>query len=296
MHFIRSRGLLPLTGAALVSLCATLPACIEDIYVPSPPPGGGPGDGPDDVIVQPPYNPQVVAYDVSTFANQIQPLLDAASCGVAGCHAPDARAGAFALWHQPLPGSIEMWSNLQYVASLVELVHPEFQGEETTFYLRATDRHRGIVIADPGVLEAWLEDASARFQGRPPGGPGDGGPGDGGPGDGDPGTGYPAPFDAEVFKTQIQPILDGGNCSVFGCHARGSNVPFSIHPRPSNSVEIAENMQAVVELIELDVASAQETTFYLRATDSHRAIALPEPFAQALADWIQRGLDAAGAE
>jgi hypothetical protein len=271
MPSIRNRGLLPLTHAALVSLCVTLPACIEDIYVPP----GMPGDG----IVQPPNNPQVSFYDVVTFEQRIQPLLDDAGCATAGCHSRAGRVGTFVLWERPAPGSVEMWSNLQYVASMVDLAAPSFQGEVSAFYVYAINRHANSAIADPPALEAWLEEASARFQG------------------GDPGDGDPDRFDPFVFETQIQPILDAASCSNTGCHERSSGLAFSLYPRPEpGSGEMAANRQAVLEWVELDVRSADETTFYLRATDAHRGASLPDSTTQVLADWIQRGLDIAAAE
>jgi hypothetical protein len=273
MSPIRSRWLRPLIHAALVSSCVALPACVEDIIVPPPPPS----DDPDDGVVQPPDNRQAVFYDVSTFAQRIQPLLDAGSCATAGCHSQQARAGTFALWNRPEPGSVEMWSNLQYVASLVDLAVPSFQAEESAFYVRATDRHLSSMFTDPPALAAWLEDAAARFQGGEPG--------------------EPDYFDAAVFETQVQPILDEAGCSNPGCHHRTSGLAFALYPMPAlESAEMAANRQAVIEWIELDAPGVEETTFYVRAVDGHRGAALPDPQAQLIADWIQRGLDAAAAE
>lgn len=269
MQSIRRHGRRPLTHAVLLSLCVALPACIEDVIVspndPYPPDvDGGPAPDP----VRPPDNEQSVYYDPLTFAGTIQVDMDLANCAVSGCHDASSGYGGFVLIPAPSFGSFEMWSNLQFVTSRVDLAVTPFVAENSSFYRWATDNHAFSAVADPEALRDWLEDAAARYP-RTSGS-----------------------FDADVFERLIQPSLDDSGCGVAGCHEPQGGLPFPLFPRPARgSVELATNLQAVIDLIDLGAPSVEDTVFYIRATDNHAGRTLTSPQAVALVDWIQAAMD-----
>lgn len=102
--------------------------------------------------------PQFGRFDREVFETQVQPMLDAGGCAVAGCHGDDPSVGGFHLNLNAAPGSVESGVNLQNVIEYVRLEQP---GEQSVIYLRATDGHRGTVISDPEVLVDWIEAARA---------------------------------------------------------------------------------------------------------------------------------------
>jgi hypothetical protein len=97
-----------------------------------------------------------VYFDAYVFEQQIQPMLDAASCSVAGCHDPSSSVAGFALNAYPASGSPAMSQNLQSLARYVDFLVPP---ESTRLYQRATDRHGGTSVSAPESLLAWLQAA-----------------------------------------------------------------------------------------------------------------------------------------
>lgn len=269
MQTLRSRGLRPLTHAVLASLCFTLPACIEDVIVPPPDDDVCPPDDPWQDPVQPPYNDQSVYYDALVYAESIQPLFDAASCGVSGCHDARTPVLGFVLQAFPARGSAEMWSNLQFVSNSVDLAANPFVAEDTLMYRRATDGHAGPPISDHEALLSWLEAAAAR---------------------------YPRPteiFDVVVFEGAIQPSLDAASCSVAGCHAPEAIRPTLFANPAPGSAEMRANFDEVTRLIDLNALSYQDTAFYIRATDNHAGRTVDVAGEAALESWISSALSAA---
>jgi hypothetical protein len=210
-----------------------------------------------------------VYYDLLSFAGDIQPQFDAASCGISGCHDRQSQIAGFVLLPAPAPGSDAMWTNLQFATGRVNLGVIPFVAEDTALYRRATDRHAGVAIADPDALRAWLEDASARFRDRPL-----------------------DRFDSAVFAIQIQPGLDRASCTLAGCHDIAYGAPFGLHAVPAvGSVEMAANLEIVTGMIDLRASRPEDTVFYTRATDNHAGTVLVDEDALALAAWIRDAMD-----
>ena len=268
MASVSSRGLGLLTRATLAFLCFTLPACIEDVVV--MPPGDQP-DPPDaDAGIEgPPNGEEAIYYDVTSFAEVIQPLLDEAGCGNFGCHGAGEHAAQFVLVTSPALGSTEMWSNLQYVASRIQLGTTPFVAEDTMFYQKATGDHH-TPISNPEELRVWMNEAALEFPERF------------------------AAFDPDVFWAEVQPGLDSADCSHPLCHSYPSETQFSIFPEPpAVSGKTAMNLQAVVAWIDLGAPRPEDTAFYIRAVlDNHGETTLDATQAQALAAWIQAAMDA----
>ena len=78
------------------------------------------------------------------------------------------------------------------------------------------------------------------------------------------------PLDYEVFKTQIQPILDAaGNatCTSAGCHGGGAG-NFTLKANAVADADLEANLTAVSQRISL-LQEPNTTTFYLKATNLH---------------------------
>lgn len=270
MQSIRRRGHRPLTHAVLLSLCVALPACIEDIIVspsdPYPPDvDGGPAPDP----VRPPDNEQSVYYDPLTFASTIQVDMDLANCTVSGCHDANSGYGGFVLIRAPSFGSFEMWSNLQFVTSRVNLAVSPFVAQDSPFFHRATDNHAGSVVSDPEALRDWLDAAAARFSDQ-----------------------TDIWGDQDTYGIAIQYDFDIAGCSDAGCHGYPSERPFSLFRTPElRSPEMAANMRAVIALIDLGLPSPEDTEIYIWSTNGHAARVLDEVQRAEMAGWIQDAMD-----
>lgn len=94
-------------------------------------------------------------FDADIFAQAIQPMLDDAQCAVSGCHANEPHS-SFGLYlnANPALGSAAMDQNRRQVASYIDLTLG--LPWDTRFYQRATDRHAGVAVSDPDVLERWI--------------------------------------------------------------------------------------------------------------------------------------------
>jgi hypothetical protein len=268
MPTIHVRALAPLSRALLASLCLTLPAAcgIEDVYItpPDPAPDAGPFLPGLDAGAGDPTNPQSIYYDLNMLATEIQPAIDDAGCSIAGCH--ELGSGSpLELFSYPAPGSYEMWSNLQALTIHVQLGTTPFSAVNTLLYLRATDRHRFVQLFDPAPLQAWIEDAAARYGSNDD------------------------LFDAEVFANEIHPMLVG--CALAGCHLAGSSVTgFAVHPTAApGSLEMFADLQATTSKVDLALADAADTEMFIRATDRHTSVAVDDP--ALLHAWIQAALD-----
>lgn len=268
MLSIRTLGPRLLAHTALLSLCAALPACIDDVIVPpgqTPPPGADAGV---DAYV-PPDPQQAIHYDLVVYAEVIQPLLDE-GCTIAGCHGGDLSSGIrLSLVRQPRLGSVDMWSNLLRVTDLVELADTPFVAEDTLLYQRATDNHAGRSIQNPGALRDWLNEAAASFPGR---------------------TGV---WDADEYELQIQPGLDQAGCAAAGCHDYESGREYLLFPAPElRSGKMATNMRAAIAFIDLGARSPEDTELYYWATNLHAGTSLTSEQATTLAAWIQAAMTA----
>ncbi len=270
MQSIRRHRLRPLTHAVLAALCFTLPACIEDVIVSPNDPylpdvDGGPAPDPG----RPPDNEQSVYYDPLTFAGTIQADLDRSRCSVSGCHDAMGRLGEFVLIPAPAFGSFEMWSNLQFVTSRVDLARSPFAAEGSVFYQRATDNHAGSEILDPEALRAWLDAAATRFSDQ-----------------------TDLWGDQDTYGIAIQYDFDIAGCSDAGCHGYPSERPFSLFRTPElRSSEMAANMRAVIALIDLGLPSPEDTEIYIWSTNGHAARVLDELQRAEMAGWIQDAMD-----
>jgi hypothetical protein len=242
-------------------------ACgIEDVYItpPDPSPDAGPFLPGLDAGAGDPTNPQSIYYDLNMLATEIQPAIDDAGCSIAGCHELGSGTPP-ELFPYPVPGSYQMWSNLQALTSYVQLGTIPFSAVDTQLYQRATDRHRFVQLPDPAPLQAWIEDAAARYNGN-----------------GD-------LFDAEVFASDIHPMLVG--CARAGCHLAGSSVTdFAVHMAPApGSPEMFADLQATTSKVDLALADAEDTEMFIRATDAHLTVVVDDP--ALLHAWIQAALD-----
>jgi hypothetical protein len=276
MHTRHVPGAGPLFHAALAfASFSLLTACVEDVIITPDPPDdrvdAGPDPVPDATPADPepvPENPQSIYYDLQDFANLIQPSLDA-SCTRAPCHqAPGASGQGLSLFPEPLPGSIEMWSNLNALTSYVDLAATPFVLEETQLYQRMGGEHPGA-ISEPETLEAladWIEAAATRF------------------------SAVDDRFDADAFANDIQPMLDA-SCAYAACHAiETSATGFGLFPEPDpGSPEMNANLRAAAERVDLSLELAEDTLLYVRATDSHLNVVIAQP--ELLRAWIQDALD-----
>lgn len=270
MPSLSSRPLRLLTHTALLSLCAALPACVDDVVVmppgQNPPPGADAGAGPDAYV--PPDPQQAIYYDLATFANDIQPQLDQ-GCTLSGCHSEQDRFTPFFLVRTPGVGSTAMWSNLLRVTDLVDLAVTPFVAEDTLLYRRSTDNHAGTVFSNATALRDWLNEAAASFPDR---------------------TGV---WDPDAFELDIQPTLDQAGCSRVGCHDYESGREFLLFPAPERrSGKMAQNMRAVMAFTDLGEPGPEDTDIYLRATDGHGGTPITSEQAAALAAWIQDAMTA----
>jgi hypothetical protein len=95
-------------------------------------------------------------------------------------------------------------------------------------------------------------------------------------------------YDPLTFAGTIQVDLDVASCSVTGCHDSFNRLAgFFLHPAPSfGSIEMWSNLQSVTSRVDLSVSSfvAEDSLFYLRATDNHAGSVVPNP--AALRDWL----------
>lgn len=282
MHTRHVPGAGPLLRAALAFVSfSLLTACIEDVIITPDPPDNdvdaGPDPGPDagadpgpDANTSPdpvPENPQAIYYDLQDFANLIQPALDV-SCAQSFCHQVPALGQGLNLFPEPLPGSIEMWSNLNDLTSYVDLAATPFVVEETQLFQLMGGTHPGAVT-EPETLAAlaeWIEAAATRF------------------------AAVDDRFDADVFANDIQPMFDQ-SCSRAGCHAiEASATGFALFPEPDpGSPEMNANLRLSAERVDLSFELAEYTLLYTRATDAHLNATVAEP--ELLRAWIQDALD-----
>lgn len=268
MSSLSSRPLRLLTHTALLSLCAALPACVDDVIVTppdqNPPPGAD--AGPDAYV--PPDPQQAIYYDLATFADVIQPQLDQ-GCTLSGCHGEQDQSTPFFLVRTPIVGSTEMWTNLVRVTDLVDLAVTPFVAEETELYRKITDNHAGTVFSNPAALRDWLNEAAASFPDR---------------------SGV---WDPDAFELEIQPSLDQAGCSRVGCHDYESGRQFLLFPAPERrSGKMAQNMRAVMAFIDLGEPRPEDTIIYFKATDGHGGTPMTSEQAAALAAWIQDAMTA----
>jgi hypothetical protein len=107
---------------------------------------------------------QSIYFDFDVFQSEIQPLLDIASCAAVGCHDEYTVSGGFSLYPEPPWSSLEMFANLEMVASFVD-----FNGlpEQTRLYNAAIDWHGGTAVYDPPVLLDWIADAFSELGAGP---------------------------------------------------------------------------------------------------------------------------------
>lgn len=97
-----------------------------------------------------------VYFDFIVFQNEIQPMLDDASCTATGCHDTFTTPTAFGLYYRPARDSTDMYVNFDIAARYVDFgVWPE----QTRLFAEATNWHGGSAVADPVALLDWITDA-----------------------------------------------------------------------------------------------------------------------------------------
>lgn len=212
-------------------------------------------------------------FDVSLYQQSIWPMTQRA-CGVAGCHAPQSGGFGFRVWADDgatcsmIQSFNDLYASSDYIDSPARSrVLRVIEGSERAhplLFTPGTDQYDQIFT--------YIWDAWARFQGnRAPG----------------------SPFDTYVFEEEIQPMLDGGSCSVSGCHHPSSAVAgFALHPFPSpDSPEMADNLARVVEYVDF-VVLPENTALFQRATDRHGGTSVVDP--GWLLEWIEAAYNQAG--
>jgi hypothetical protein len=130
------------------------------------------------------------------------------------------------------------------------------------------------------ALQAYIDAAKATYD--------SGGGGGGG--------GGAAAFDATVFASQIQPVLDNVGCIVAGCHditgaSLGGEFGLTRLAR-AGTPELQANIEAIVQRIDLtlDPSQATQTQFYMKTQDRHGTTISDATAQQNLQNWIAGGL------
>ncbi len=134
-------------------------------------------------------------FDQAFYESTIDPEIHANGCTNANCHnnADGSIIQAdFGLAPNPAPGSPEMEANFKAVTNLIAVGDID-SPEESVFYIRATDNHRGLIFSLQGTnsLRDWIKEVLDAT------------------GPGDIGCEPASAFNVGLFEDEIMPLLQG---------------------------------------------------------------------------------------
>ncbi|HET7502083.1 MAG TPA: hypothetical protein VFK02_13795 [Kofleriaceae bacterium] len=217
-------------------------------------------------------------FAVDKFGSDVLPIL-AAKCGTAGCHAAPTGQGNFTIWPNAKPGDCDFGKTFNQVAGKIDLnkvtnspLLSAVNGGDPAhpFKLDATAPELATLTA---FIQAGSDNLKANGGGGVTAGPG------------------ASPFDATVYQSTIQPMLE--ICTASGCHGTGAG-GFTLKPMPAaGSADFTANFTSVTGLTNLTDPS--KSLIYTQATTVHAGNpVINATQAAAMLDWITKAKTAAG--
>jgi hypothetical protein len=258
---IRSPIALALLGASLL-----LVACY------GPPPGvaaDDDGETPPSTECQPPApagKEPGYPFNLESFRGDVLPVLTA-SCGTAGCHQDPTGKGNFTVFSTAAQDECDFAETFDQVSKQITLT-----SAKDSRLLQApsggSPTHPKVLDATtPGyaALKGYIDDAVLRA-----------GSGGGTP----PATDNP--YDATVFKTVIQPMIDSYQCTT--CHAAGSG-GFKVTANATGA-DLDANFTEVTK--RNDLAAPEKSRVYFKGLNSHvGSKVFSAGDAQKFLDWVK---------
>jgi hypothetical protein len=255
-------------GAAFVVGCFGAPTNNDD-------PGADPACQLDSKSEKSPGYP----FDVAKFGTDVMPVL-ARSCGTGGCHGAPTGNSGFTVWANAKVGDCDFGKTFNSVVSKVDLTTPSnsrliaaVSGGSAVHPFRFPPN-----APELAKLQGFVTTAADAFAA------------DGGGVTAPPG---PSPFNATVFATSIQPMLE--RCTGAGCHSDAAGGMTLKAAPAAGSAELTDNFLAVTSRANL---SAPDTSLiYVQATRVHASGAsrpVDATQAQTLLAWIEDAKKNAG--
>lgn len=218
-------------------------------------------------------------FDVARFGTDVMPVV-ARSCGAQGCHGAPTGNSGFTVWPNAKVGDCDFGKTFNSVVAKVDLT--------TASNSRLLAAVSGGSASHPfrfqptapefAALQSFVTTAAAAFAA------------DGGGVTAPPG---PSPFNAAVFATTIQPMIE--RCTGAGCHSDSAG-GFTLEAAPATgSAELTANFVAVTSRANL--ATPASSLVYVQATVVHASGAsrpVDATQAAALLAWIEDARKNAG--
>jgi hypothetical protein len=272
------------TVSALAGLCmaGTMAACAQIIGIDNLPPlpNSDAGGNPCDLETAPGGTPAGFPYDVNMFNTTILPSLRMTCESGSSCHGA-GNVNQFTVYKAGDGSTCPDEQTFNEVATDSDYV----QGGAASKIVQKTNGTVTHAFPAAGsmdiatALQAYIDAAKATY---------DGGGGGGG--------GGAAAFDAAMFASQIQPVLDNAGCIVSGCHditgaSLGGEFGLTRLAR-AGTLELQANIEAIVQRIDLtlDPSQATQTQFYMKTQDRHGTTISDATAQQNLQNWIAGGL------
>jgi len=192
--------------------------------------------------------PGASPFDYATFQSTIQPMVE--GCAGAGCHG--GGAGNFKLVANPAPDSPDMEANFIAITARANLTTPE----SSLILAKATVKHANgasvtVNATQSSAMLAWIQDAAANTGGGPA-----------------PTCAPIDRFNANVFRDEILPILDGtvdlnnagsssgAGCMSTACHGTNRNSSGILYL--SDSLDAQTNLQNFACFVDLISPSSSQ--------------------------------------
>jgi hypothetical protein len=218
-------------------------------------------------------------FDVARFGSDVMPVL-AANCSAQGCHSAPAGNASFTVWSTAKVGDCDFGKTFNSVVAKVDLTTPSNSRLLAAVSGGSASHPFRFPAAAPGfaALESFVNTAAASFAA------------DGGGVVAPPG---PSPFNATVYQTTIQPMLE--RCTGAGCHSDSAG-GFTLKATPAaGGADMTANFVAVTSRANLGTPAS--SLIYVQATVVHASGAsrpVDATQAAALLAWIEDAKKNAG--